>query len=216
MADGCPQKTIKFVNDEASSVHGSLKVASIYTSESGEWKLGGFEVLSNVNDDDALIYVCPKLLFLLILPSLAHQRLTINQRFGSLVPDSGRYTPPELVKSGWDALKRSPHSAVDSYDFGILVFEVFNGNFSGGDQAGQTKNIPPSMHASYKRLVNVNPKARLSVGHFLEQGQRHGSFFDSALIKLTDGLENLGVKSETERDVFLEYVFDFYFTCLAS
>lgn len=121
-----------------------------------------------------------------------------------MVPDSGRYTPPELAKSGWDALKRSPHSAVDSYNFGILVFEVFNGSFSGADQAGQTNNVPPSMQASYKRLTNPNPKARLSVGHFLEQGQRHGSYFDTPLIKLTDGLENLGVKSETEREAFLE------------
>lgn len=38
-------------------MHGSLKVASIYTTESGEWKLGGFEVLSNVKDDEAVIYV---------------------------------------------------------------------------------------------------------------------------------------------------------------
>jgi len=74
----------------------------------------------------------------------------------------------------------------------------------GTDQIGQTKNIPPSMHSSYKRLVNANPKARVSIGHFLEQGQRSGSFFDSALIKLTDGVDNLGVKSETEREAFLE------------
>jgi SCY1-like protein 1 len=52
------QKTIKFINDEASSIHGSLKASSIYTSESGEWKLGGFEVLSSVKDDEAIIYVC--------------------------------------------------------------------------------------------------------------------------------------------------------------
>ena len=52
------KRTVKFVNDDASSIHGNLKVGSIYTSESGEWKLGGFEVLSNVKDDDALIYVC--------------------------------------------------------------------------------------------------------------------------------------------------------------
>lgn len=141
---------------------------------------------------------------LTVFHTLIHRGLTCNQRFGSLVPDSGRYTPPELAKSGWDALKRSPHSAVDSYNFGILVFEVFNGSFSGADQAGQTNNVPPSMQASYKRLTNPNPKARLSVGHFLEQGQRHGSYFDTPLIKLTDGLENLGVKSETEREAFLE------------
>lgn len=127
------------------------------------------------------------------------------------MPDSARYTPPELAKSGWDALKRSPHSAVDAYDFGALIFEVFNGSFDGGGQAGQTKNIPPSMHSSYRRLINANPKARLSVAHFLEQGRRNGSFFDTPLIKLTDGIENLGVKTQEERDAFLEYVFDFFF-----
>ena len=98
---------------------------------------------------------------------------------------------------------------MDSYGFAALVFEVFNSNFMGADQAGQTKNIPPSMQPSYKRLANPNPKARLSVGHFLEQGRRSGSYFDSPLIKLTDGVENLGVKNEEERADFLEYVFDF-------
>lgn len=84
------------------------------------------------------------------------------------------------------------------------MFEAFNGDFTGTDQAGQTKNVPPSMHASYKRLVNANPKARLSAAHFVDQGQRSGSFFDSPLIKLTEGIDNLGVKSEGERDAFFE------------
>ncbi|KAH8671494.1 armadillo-type protein [Xylariales sp. PMI_506] len=172
--------TVKFINEEGSSIHGNIKVASIYTSESGEWKLGGFEVLSNVKDDDAVIYT-----------------------YGSLVPDSGRFAPPELARNGWDAIKRSPHTAVDSYNFGTLIFEAFNGDFTGADQAGQTKNIPPTMHAGYKRLVNANPKARITVGAFLEQGRRTGSFFDSPLIKLTEGVDNLGVKSEEEREEFL-------------
>jgi SCY1-like protein 1 len=130
----------------------------------------------------------------------------MKQTYGSLVPDSARYTPPELARSGWDAIKKSPHSVVDSYDFGILIFEVFNGSFLGADQAGQTKGIPPTMQSSYKRLVSANPKTRLSVGQFLEQGRRNGGFFDTALIKLTDGVDNLGVKSETEREAFLELV----------
>ncbi|KKY32601.1 putative scy1 protein kinase [Diaporthe ampelina] len=172
-------RTLKFINDEASSIHGNMRVGSIYTSESGEWKIGGLEVLSNVKDDDAIIYT-----------------------YGSMVPDSARYAPPEL-QSGWDAIKKAPHSAVDSFNLGTLIFEAFNGDYAGGSQAGQTKNIPPSMHASYKRLVNNNPKARLSVGHFIEQGHRRGSFFDTPLIKLTDGVDNLGVKSAEEREAFL-------------
>lgn len=194
------KNTVKFINDEASSIHGNLKVASVYTSESGEWKLGGFEVLSNIKDDDVVIYVCP--LNAIYLRSLAC--VDKRQTYGSLVPDSARYTPPELARSGWDAIKKNPHSAVDAFGLGILIFEVFNGSYSGVDQAGQTKGIPPSMHSSYKRLVNANPKARLSVGQFLEQGKRSGAFFDTPLIKLTDGIDNLGVKSDEEREAFLE------------
>lgn len=51
------QRTVKFINDEASSIHGNVRVGSVYTSESGEWKMSGFEVLSNVKEDDAVIYV---------------------------------------------------------------------------------------------------------------------------------------------------------------
>ena len=101
--------------------------------------------------------------------SLDLQHTENLQNYGGLVPDAGRYTPPELAKSGWDAIKRNPLTAVDAYNFGTLIFEVFNGDFMSGDQAGQTKNIPPTMHSTYRRLVNANTKARVSVGNFLEQ-----------------------------------------------
>lgn len=32
-------------------------MTSIYTSQSGEWRLGGFELLSSMKEDNALIYV---------------------------------------------------------------------------------------------------------------------------------------------------------------
>jgi SCY1-like protein 1 len=50
-------RTMRFINQEASSIHGALRVGSIYTSESGEWKLGGFEVLSSIKEDESVIYV---------------------------------------------------------------------------------------------------------------------------------------------------------------
>ncbi|KAF6224101.1 hypothetical protein HO133_010675 [Letharia lupina] len=172
--------TLSFINDEASSIHGNVRLSSIFTSQSGEWRLGGLEVLSSPEDDDALIY-----------------------RYGSFTPNSGRYAPPEIAKASWDAIKRHPLSAIDSYNFGILVFEVFNGSFITADQVGQTKNVPPSMHQSYKRLLNANPKARLSVSHFRDQGRRSGGFFETPLIKLSEGIDSLGLKSEGEREEFL-------------
>lgn len=173
-------KTLKFINDEAASVHGNIRVSSIFTNESGEWKIGGLEILSSMKEDDAVIF--------------SH---------GSLVPDVGRYTPPEIVKGSWDSLRKNPTHAVDAYDYGILISEVFNGGFSGPDQVGTTKNVPLLMHNSYKRLTHAAPKIRLSVAHFLEQGCRSGSFFDTPLIQLADGIENLGLKNESEREAFL-------------
>jgi SCY1-like protein 1 len=120
------------------------------------------------------------------------------------VPDSGRYAPPELAQGGWDAIKKNPHAATDAFGYGTIIFEVFNGDYTGPDQAGLTKNVPPSMQSSYRRLCNANPKARISVGNFLDQGSRTGAFFDSPLIKMTEGIDNLGVKSEAEREQFLK------------
>lgn len=100
-------------------------------------------------------------------------------------------------------IKKNPHTAVDAFNLGALIFEVFNGDFTGADQAGQTKSIPPTMHSSYKRLCNANPKARTNVGNFLDQGNRAGAFFDSPLIKLTEGIDNLDIKSAEEKEEFL-------------
>ncbi|KAL8673482.1 MAG: hypothetical protein Q9168_002088 [Polycauliona sp. 1 TL-2023] len=172
--------TLSFINDEAFSVHGNIRLTSIYTSRSGEWRLGGFDILSSMKEDDAIIF-----------------------SMGSITPDSGKYAPPEIAKSGWDTIKRHPLSAVDSYGFALLAFEVFNGCLITSDLIGQTKNLPPTMHQSYKRLLNQNPKARLSVSHFKEQGRRSGGFFDTPLIKLSEGIESLGLKSDGEREEFL-------------
>lgn len=45
-------------------------MSSIFTSESGEWKLGGFDTLSSMNDDEAIIYVGPPVLLLSQLADL--------------------------------------------------------------------------------------------------------------------------------------------------
>ncbi|CBX92253.1 hypothetical protein IAQ61_000432 [Plenodomus lingam] len=173
-------QTVKFINADAASIHGCLRPASIFFSESGEWKLGGFDALSSVKEDDS------------ILPT-----------YGGLIPDAGRYMPPEIAKAGWEVVKQNPTPAVDAYNFGILIFEVFNGGYHSSDQLGQMKSIPASMHQSYKRLLNPNPKSRMSVGQFLDQGKRLGGFFQTPLIQVTDDIENLGLKAEDERNELL-------------
>lgn len=175
--------TLKFINNDASSVHGSIRASSVYTSESGEWRLGGFEILSSMNEDEAVIY-----------------------NYGTLVPNSNRYAPPEVAASEWSSIKKNPLTAADAYGLGILIYEAFNGNFMGNDQLAQTKGIPTAMVQSYRRLINANPKLRMNAGAFLDQGKKAGSFFETPLIHITEGAESLGLKTETERDEFLTSV----------
>lgn len=154
-----------------------------------------------MNDDDAVIYVREReLLF------WSTANVNAIQTYGSLVPDSARYAPPEINKGGWEIIKRNPLAAVDSYGLGILVYEVFNGSFTGPDQVGKTTNIPPSMHQSYRRLSAANPKLRLSAANFVDQGKKIGGFFETPLIRLTDDIESLGLKNDEEREEFLKLV----------
>jgi SCY1-like protein 1 len=172
--------TLKFINNEASSVHGAVRVSSIFTSESGEWKLGGFEILGSMNEDDAIIYT-----------------------YGTLLPDSNRYAPPEVVNGGWSTIKKNPLGAPDAYGLGILVFEAFNGGFLGNDQLAQPRSVPANMVQTYRKLVNANPKLRLVAAQFVDQGKKVGGFFQTPLIHITEGADSLGLKNEEERNEFL-------------
>jgi len=38
-------------------VHGNIRLSSIYTSEAGEWKVSGLEVLTNLKEDENAVFV---------------------------------------------------------------------------------------------------------------------------------------------------------------
>jgi SCY1-like protein 1 len=84
------------------------------------------------------------------------------------------------------------------------MYEAFNGSLTSVDQLTQPKKVPPPMAPAYKRLIAANPKTRLSVVHFLEQGRRAGGFFDIPLIRISEFVENMGIKDQREREEFLD------------
>ena len=110
--------------------------------------------------------------------------------------------PPEVARGSWNVIRNNPVHAIDSFDYGLLVAECFNGSFVSADKATQASNIPSDMLQTYRRLFHANPKARLSTANFLEQGRRAGGFFQTSLINLTEGVDKLGLMSDGERDRF--------------
>lgn len=113
--------------------------------------------------------------------------------------------PPEVSRSGWTTYKQNPWPAVDAYGLAVLISDIFGGSSSSGPaQPSDLRSFPPSMQQQYKRLLNINPKARLLVAGFLEQGRRSGGYFQTPLISITESLDSLGLKSDGEREEFLE------------
>ncbi|KAJ8455906.1 hypothetical protein ONZ45_g18842 [Pleurotus djamor] len=92
---------LAFINDSAASTHGNICTESIFISPSGEWKLGGFELLSNPKDEASVLYTLGRL-----MPSAAQS--------------------PEVKKGGWTALKDGDVAAADAYALGLLLHALFN------------------------------------------------------------------------------------------
>ncbi|PCH43923.1 ARM repeat-containing protein [Wolfiporia cocos MD-104 SS10] len=186
---------LAFVNDSCASTHGNLRVDSIFISASGEWKLGGFEVLSSPKDDAAVLYT-----------------------MGSLLPESTTYAPPEVKKGGWSATKELTPAAADSYALGLLIHCAFNPSLPlpataqpphPPPTAASRGAIPNVLFSSYKRLLNPNPKSRLTAKVFLElgtattAGDGSGFFADNSLVKVCTGLDNFSISNEGEKATFL-------------
>ncbi|QRW21261.1 other/SCY1 protein kinase [Rhizoctonia solani] len=175
-----------FINDACHSSHGMIRVESVFISPSGEWRLGGLDVMSNPTDAAAVLY--------------------------SMGERSRAYKCPEVHKGGWSSLKELPVSTTDSYSLGILIHTVFNVKDSSHDPLPATANpphpapnpsakgaIPNSIFPHYKKLLNPTPAARLSPSAFLNLGTAPGSFFsENPLFRICEALEGFAtIKDST-------------------
>ncbi|KAH8119599.1 hypothetical protein DFH11DRAFT_1565893 [Phellopilus nigrolimitatus] len=185
---------LAFVNDSCVSTHGNVRIDSVFLSPSGEWKLGGFELLSNAKDDQAVLYT-----------------------LGSILPDSSRYASPEVKKAGWSTLKEHHPSVTDAYALGLLIHCVFNHQAPLPATAdpphpppapSSRGAIPNFLFNPYKRLLNPNAKARLSPAAFLEMGAAqtgdgNGFFANNSFVRICTGLDQFPLSGEAEKAALL-------------
>ncbi|OBZ68346.1 N-terminal kinase-like protein [Grifola frondosa] len=137
---------------------------------------------------------------------------------GGLVPDSSTYASPEVKKNGWSSLKELNPAAADAYALGLLIHFVFNPSVPlpatahpphPPPTASSRGSIPASIFPTYKRLLNPNPKARLTPAHFLDLGMAEtagdgsGFFASNRLVKVSAGLDNFNLASEAEKALLL-------------
>lgn len=130
----------------------------------------------------------------------------------------------EFLGNYSNLLIRLPTSAADAYGLGLLIHFAFNPNQTlpataqpphSPPTAASRGAIPTSMFLAFKKLLNPNPKARLSPAHFLELGMSEtagdgsGFFASNRLVKVCAGLDNFNLASEGEKSSLLKYVSGF-------
>ncbi|KAG0269968.1 hypothetical protein DFQ27_001229 [Actinomortierella ambigua] len=171
---------LKFLTMDASFIHGNIRTSSIFVTKSGEWKVGGFELVSSLKEDQPAIL-----------------------SFSGLVPDSNRYAPPEVRKKSWNVVKDFELWTTDTWHFACLIYEVYNGAFSTPEQLATPGNVPAEMAPYYNNLLRPDPKMRPSVSDFLEKGLQAKGFFQNDLIQVVLFLENFSVKEPLAKETFL-------------
>ncbi|PLW44096.1 hypothetical protein PCASD_04875 [Puccinia coronata f. sp. avenae] len=186
---------LKFLNGPGTSTHGNLRLTSIFITQSGEWKLSGFEVLSSPKDPQPILYT-----------------------LGALFPESSRYASPELMKTGYEVLKELDPSSLDSYQLYLLIQTLFNNLPPSADVTSQQRgSIPPALFSAARRLASANPKSRLKAEALWEIGFGNGEggggvagafFRENRLIKVCNGLEGFSLASQGERAALVKSIKD--------
>ncbi|KAI0292501.1 ARM repeat-containing protein [Multifurca ochricompacta] len=188
---------LSFINTSCNAAHGTVRISSIFLSATGEWKLGGFELLSDPTEPNAVLV--------------------------AYAGDLNIHQIPENERGGWAALKDGPVAAIDAYALALLTFNLFNPTIShpafldppfNPPQPSSRGAIPPPLWPSFKKLLNPSPKGRmtpkalLDVGMAESLGESGGFFKGNRLFKICEGLENFGLMTDGERTTLLRTIKD--------
>ena len=117
-----------------------------------------------------------------------------------------------------DRVHSGPVSAADSYALGLLLHAVFNPTHPPPEtaepphpppQPSSRGSIPTSVFLSFKKLLNPNPKGRMTPKTFLDTGMAEtagegaGFFSGNRLVKVCAGLDNFNLGGEAEKATLL-------------
>ncbi|KAL3521320.1 hypothetical protein ACH5RR_019469 [Cinchona calisaya] len=171
-------KAVSFLNNDCKLVHGNVCMASVVVTETLDWKLHAFDVLSEFDGNNE---------------TSTGAMLQYEWLIGS------QYKPMELQKSDWATIRKSPPWALDSWGLGCFISELFSGTKLGKqDELRNTASIPKSLLPDYQRLLSSAPSRRLNSSKLLENSE----YFQNKLVETIQFMEILNLKDSVEKDTF--------------
>lgn len=157
-------------------LHGRLSPATVFVTAGGDWRLGGFDA------------ACTASTAATSLPSVGIADLQF-----------ARYMAPEMARGDWAGIAAGPVSAVDSWAYGCLIYEVHSRAFTSAEQLRNVGCIPKGLLPAYQKLLASNPAARAPVGEVVNLPALSRSPFVTANLFV----EDLALKGAVEREAFL-------------
>ncbi|XP_034702841.1 probable inactive serine/threonine-protein kinase scy1 isoform X1 [Vitis riparia] len=171
-------KAVSFLNNDCKLVHGNVCLASVVVTQTLDWKLHAFDVLSEFDGHSEAATG----------PLLQYEWLVGSQ-----------YKPMELLKSDWAAIRKSPPWAIDSWGLGCLIYELFSGMRLGKtEELRNTASIPKSLLPDYQRLLSSMPARRLNTSKLIENSE----YFQNKLVDTIHFMDILNLKDSVEKDTF--------------
>lgn len=171
-------KAVSFLNNDCKLVHANVCLASVVVTQTLDWKLHAFDVLSEFDGSK-------------------EGSSGLMLQYAWLV--GTQYKPMELVKSDWTAIKNSPPWAIDSWGMGCLIYELFSGiRLSRTEDLRNTSSIPKSLLPDYQRLLSSLPSKRLNTSKLMENSE----YFQNKLVDTIHFMEVLSLKDSVEKDTF--------------
>ncbi|KAK8674806.1 hypothetical protein V6N13_032902 [Hibiscus sabdariffa] len=175
---GLEAKSAIFLNNDCKLVHGNVCLESVVVTQTLDWKVHAFEVLSEYDGANGTATG----------PLLQYEWLIGSQ-----------YKPVELAKSDWVAIRKAPPWAIDSWGLGCLIYEIFSGMKLGEtEELWDTSSIPKPLLPDYQRLLSSLPSRRLNTSKLIDNSE----FFQIKLEDTIHFMEILSLKDSVERDTF--------------
>ncbi|EFA75473.1 N-terminal kinase-like protein [Heterostelium album PN500] len=167
-------KALSFINNDVNLTHGNVNTTTVFVTKSGDWKLGGLELICDVRDMNPFL-----------------------KQHGDQVPV--KYKPPEVTKGQWSQVNTAPSYAIDSWMLGCLIYECYNGPMSKSEDVRDLSQIPKPVHQSYQKCFANKIENRLNPTKFLEC-----PYFQNIFVETCVFLENITLKDNFEKETFFK------------
>lgn len=185
-------RCLEFINMKCNCVHGNLNLFnSIFVNKEGDWKLFGFELLTNLQSDpDQPIY-----------------------RNSNILPTFSQNLPNDVKNQGLDSIRQFPLK-FDSYLFGAFIYSVLvtedwaHPRNLTNIELLNSSGIPTQILNILKRLVSAKPNLRISIDKVLDDKL----FSSNKLIKLNEDLKFIQFKDNSDKLDFFKYNLSEYFS----